>query len=128
MLTCKDASRLLSQSMDQPLPRLKRMELRVHVWLCSACSNFEKQLMFLRQAARRLDEECSDTKSGRTQPRSAGTHQKVTPPVIRNALRSTPQRLPTSPEGEVRRGQPALGTRPPTILPFPNSRRERQIR
>lgn len=58
-MTCKDASRLLSQSMDQPLPPLKRMELRVHVWLCSACANFEKQLVFLRKAARRLDEECS---------------------------------------------------------------------
>jgi hypothetical protein len=61
MLTCKEASHLLSQSMDQPLPRLKRIELRVHVWLCSACSNFEKQLWFVRQAARRLDDECSDT-------------------------------------------------------------------
>ncbi|NJD06375.1 MAG: zf-HC2 domain-containing protein [Methylococcaceae bacterium] len=56
MLTCKEASRLLSQSMDQPLPRLKRMELRVHVWMCSACSNVEKQLLFLRRAAQQLDD------------------------------------------------------------------------
>lgn len=54
MLTCKEASRLLSQSQDQPLPRLRRMELRLHVWLCHSCANFEKHLKFLRQATRRL--------------------------------------------------------------------------
>lgn len=64
MLTCKEASRLLSQSMDQPLPRLKRMELRLHVWMCSACSNFEKQLLFLRRAAQRLDDGESQTNQG----------------------------------------------------------------
>ncbi|HYE35686.1 zf-HC2 domain-containing protein [Methylocaldum sp.] len=65
MLTCKEASRLLSQSMDQPLPHLKRLELRVHVWLCSACSNFEKQLLFLRRAAHQLDEGDSQTNQAR---------------------------------------------------------------
>lgn len=57
MLTCKEVSRLLSQSMDQslPLPLMKRLELRLHLWLCRACSNFEKQLKFLRRAVRRLD-------------------------------------------------------------------------
>jgi hypothetical protein len=57
MLTCKEVSRLLSQSMDQPLPRMKRIELRIHLWMCSACSNFDKQLKFLRQAVNRLDGE-----------------------------------------------------------------------
>jgi hypothetical protein len=57
MLTCKEVSRLLSQSMDQPLPRMKRIELRIHLWLCSACSNFDKQLKFLRQVVNRLDDE-----------------------------------------------------------------------
>ena len=65
MLTCKEASRLLSQSMDQPLPRLKRLELRIHVWMCSACSNFEKQLLFLRRAAQRLNDEDSRTDQAR---------------------------------------------------------------
>lgn len=55
MLTCKEASRLLSQSLDQPLPPGKRLELRLHVWLCGACSNFEKQLLFLKRAARLTD-------------------------------------------------------------------------
>jgi hypothetical protein len=57
MLTCKEASRLLSQSLDQSLPAMKRLELRFHVWLCRSCANFEKQLKFLRRAARRLERE-----------------------------------------------------------------------
>lgn len=57
MLSCKEASHLLSQSMDQPVPRLKRLELRLHVWLCRSCGNFEQQLKFLRQAVRRLGAE-----------------------------------------------------------------------
>ncbi|MDD5036779.1 MAG: hypothetical protein PHE55_18780 [Methylococcaceae bacterium] len=65
MLTCKEASRLLSQSMDHALPRMKRLELRIHVWLCSACSNFEKQLLFLKRAARQLDERDSQTDQAR---------------------------------------------------------------
>ncbi|MDD2770162.1 MAG: zf-HC2 domain-containing protein [Methylococcus sp.] len=57
MLSCKDVSRLLSLSMDQSLPLRKRIEIRIHIWFCKACPNLEKQLLFLRQAARRLDEE-----------------------------------------------------------------------
>jgi len=57
MLSCKDVSRLLSLSMDQSLPIRKRMEIRIHIWFCKACPNIEKQLLFLRRAARRLDEE-----------------------------------------------------------------------
>ncbi|WNV02998.1 hypothetical protein RP726_10990 [Candidatus Methylospira mobilis] len=56
MLTCKEAGYLLSQGMDQRLTRMKRIELRIHLWLCSACSNFEKQLKFLRKAVNRLDD------------------------------------------------------------------------
>jgi hypothetical protein len=60
MLTCKEASRLLSQSLNQSLPRLKRLELRLHVWLCRSCSNFEKQLKFLQRAVRQLAESRAD--------------------------------------------------------------------
>ncbi len=61
MLTCREASRLLSQSMDRPLPFMQRIELRVHVWICAACTHFEKQLIFLRQAVRYRDEKIRDT-------------------------------------------------------------------
>jgi hypothetical protein len=65
MLTCKEASRLLSQSLDQSLPTMKRLELRLHVWLCRSCSNFEKQLKFLRRAAHQLEGEESQADQAR---------------------------------------------------------------
>jgi hypothetical protein len=56
MLSCKKVSLLLSQKLDQPLPHMKRIELRIHLWMCSACSNFEKHLQFLHKAVGLLDE------------------------------------------------------------------------
>jgi hypothetical protein len=64
MLSCKEVSRLLSLSMDQSLPRMKRMELRLHLWLCSACSNFDNQMKFLRKAINRLDDERPSDQAG----------------------------------------------------------------
>jgi hypothetical protein len=53
-ITCLEASRLLSQSMDTPLPLWQRARLRLHLALCDACTNFSRQLRFLRRAVGRL--------------------------------------------------------------------------
>ena len=54
MISCKEASRLLSQAMDQRLPLWQRARLRLHLAICDACTNFSRQLKFLRQAVGRL--------------------------------------------------------------------------
>ena len=54
MITCKEASRLLSQSMDARLPLWQRARLRLHLAICDACTNFSRQLRLLRGALRRL--------------------------------------------------------------------------
>lgn len=51
MLNCKQASLLTSRAMDEKLPFKERMGLRLHLWLCRNCSNFTKQLHFLRKVA-----------------------------------------------------------------------------
>jgi hypothetical protein len=53
LISCKDASRLISQMQegDVPLPQLLR--LRLHLLLCEACKHFERQLRFLRVTMRR---------------------------------------------------------------------------
>lgn len=56
MLTCKDATALVSRSMDSPLPWRQRMALRVHLALCRLCNRYERQLRVLRRAVRLLDE------------------------------------------------------------------------
>jgi hypothetical protein len=54
MLNCKQASHLLSQSMERKLPLWQRLSLRLHLMLCDACTQFSRQLHLLRAAIGRL--------------------------------------------------------------------------
>ena len=54
MLTCKEVSRLASQGLDRRLGFGQRVRLRVHLAICEGCTNFSKQVAFLRQAVARL--------------------------------------------------------------------------
>src|SRR4030065_367961 len=55
MLPCKDATQLISQSMDTPLPIVKRIRLRLHIRICEWCARYERQLLLIRKTLRRLD-------------------------------------------------------------------------
>ena len=50
---CRDVTRLVSRAQDAPLPWRQRVRVRLHLSVCAACSRFERQLRFLREAARR---------------------------------------------------------------------------
>lgn len=54
MLTCKDASRLVSEGLERPLGLRERWALRLHLWICDNCRRFERQMRLLRQALRHL--------------------------------------------------------------------------
>ncbi|HZW35450.1 MAG: zf-HC2 domain-containing protein [Deltaproteobacteria bacterium] len=54
MLSCKDVTQLLSQSMDAPLPAGKRIGVRFHLLICKFCVRYRQQLLLIREAARRL--------------------------------------------------------------------------
>ena len=54
MMTCKQASKLISQSLDRPLSWSERMQLRLHMMICDACSQFKKQLNLLRVALQNI--------------------------------------------------------------------------
>jgi hypothetical protein len=56
-MNCKDASMLVSQSMDRSLSWRERLALRVHLLACDACTRLRKQLLFLRQLLRRMPTE-----------------------------------------------------------------------
>jgi hypothetical protein len=56
MLTCKDASHLISQRLERPLPFRQRWGLRMHLWLCASCRQFERQMDLMRLALRKLGE------------------------------------------------------------------------
>ena len=52
-LSCQQASRLLSQRQDEPLPFGKRVRLRLHLMYCDACTNVSRQFDTLRMAMQR---------------------------------------------------------------------------
>ena len=54
MLSCKEATRLVSQGLDRKLPFGRRVALRAHLAICTGCTNFSQQLAFLRKAVERL--------------------------------------------------------------------------
>jgi len=57
MLTCKEVSHLVSQGLDRRLGFGERVALRIHLAICDGCTNFSRQLAFLRKAVARLGEQ-----------------------------------------------------------------------
>ena len=49
-LSCKEATRLISEGLDRRLPVPERIKLRLHVGICDACTRFTSQVAFLRRA------------------------------------------------------------------------------
>jgi len=53
MLSCKDATRLLSEAQDRKLGVTERLQLEMHLAMCRGCTNFKGQMNFLREACKR---------------------------------------------------------------------------
>ncbi len=49
-LSCREASRLISESLDRDLTRRERWSLRLHTLLCTACQRFARQAKMIREA------------------------------------------------------------------------------
>lgn len=54
MLSCREATRLVSQGLDRELALGERIALRVHLAICAGCRNVDRQLSFIRRAVGRL--------------------------------------------------------------------------
>ena len=54
MLSCKDVTRLISESMDRSLPLGKRIGVRLHLIICKFCARYERQLLLIRETVGRL--------------------------------------------------------------------------
>ncbi len=53
MLTCREASRLVSEGLDRHLPWTRRLSLRLHLMMCRGCSRFRRQVEGLDRLVRR---------------------------------------------------------------------------
>lgn len=53
MRSCKEVTRLVSQSLDRPLALRERIALWLHLRVCKLCARYRRQLLLLREAIRR---------------------------------------------------------------------------
>jgi predicted anti-sigma-YlaC factor YlaD len=54
MPSCRRVAELVSQSLDEPLGRVDRLLLRVHLAMCGNCRNVERQLFEVRSLSEEL--------------------------------------------------------------------------
>ena len=54
MISCRQASRMLSDAMEHRLPPLARLKLRLHLAICGMCRAYAGDLRILRAALGRL--------------------------------------------------------------------------
>ncbi|EAT11173.1 zf-HC2 domain-containing protein [Bermanella marisrubri] len=52
MLNCREATRLMSLSMEQKLTVSQRLQLKFHLAMCRGCRNFGRQTQALRELAK----------------------------------------------------------------------------
>lgn len=48
MLSCKQVSQIISQSLDRPLTIRERFALKLHLFICKYCKRFSQHLQTLR--------------------------------------------------------------------------------
>ena len=81
MPDCKKTSRLVSESMDRPLPIFKRLMVGIHLRMCQYCHRFEHQLRTLQAISRHINQHLASTESSVSLPEAARER-------IRHALRA----------------------------------------
>ncbi|HVI81448.1 MAG TPA: hypothetical protein VM717_01775 [Chthoniobacterales bacterium] len=57
---CRDMVRILSQSMDKPMPLSMRIKKRIHYLICCWCQRYEEQLLYMRKTALRFAEHADE--------------------------------------------------------------------
>lgn len=63
MFSCREVTRLVSESLDRKLPFLQRIGVRIHFLMCKLCPEAKKQMLFIRAAMRSLTPESSALES-----------------------------------------------------------------
>ena len=53
-LTCKQAHRVIAESMDRDLNLIEDVRVRLHVRRCVCCAEFVRQMDLMRSAMRRI--------------------------------------------------------------------------
>ncbi|MDF7808394.1 zf-HC2 domain-containing protein [Pontiellaceae bacterium B12219] len=56
MRTCKEISKLVSESLDRELPLRERMAMRLHLMMCSLCRTYSHQMRQLRSVLKKASD------------------------------------------------------------------------
>src|ERR1700750_1443145 len=57
---CREMVRILSKSMDEPMPLMMRIKKRLHFLICCWCQRYEEQLHYMRRTARQFPEHAGE--------------------------------------------------------------------
>ncbi len=57
MMSCHQATRLISESRERALTLREKLALRFHQSMCAGCRRFDGQVEFLRRASRRFSDQ-----------------------------------------------------------------------
>lgn len=68
LVNCREATRLLSQSMDARLPWHRRLAIRLHLLYCVWCRRYAAQLQFLRRAMGQMAASPAQTQPSKLSP------------------------------------------------------------
>ncbi len=60
MMMCKGATRLMSLKQDRRLTLRERMSLRLHLSMCGACRQCDRQFTLLHRAGERFEADLGD--------------------------------------------------------------------
>lgn len=52
MLTCKETTELVSKEVDDGLTLKDRLDMGLHIMMCSACRNYRSNIRFLRHVCK----------------------------------------------------------------------------
>jgi len=58
---CHEMVRILSKSLDEPMPLAMRIKKRIHYLICCWCQRYEEHLLYMRKAARAFAEHADES-------------------------------------------------------------------
>ena len=67
---CREMVRILSDSMDRPMPLSMRIKKRLHYLICCWCQRYEEQLYYLRKSASAFPEHVEKSSEAQLSPSS----------------------------------------------------------
>ena len=85
MLSCKDASQIISQSLDRQLTMRERFALKLHLLICKYCQQFSQQMTAMHVA---LKSAASAIENDDTIKMPANAKKRITDLIAANSAQS----------------------------------------